>query len=116
MLYLFTNSSKILRYTIENVPDGTTIAAARFSLKTHPELASSSVIDLEITTTIGVSGQVTDTGADGTGQLEFYVGDTDVEGLSTGEWYHASVSVELDNGEIYTVPETIEGARIRPGT
>jgi hypothetical protein len=114
MLYLYKNSSKILSYTIENVPDGTEIAAARFVLRDDPARIESE-LSLFVTDTAGPDGAVLDTGADGTGRVEFYVGETDVDDLSTTEWYHVAVEITLDNDEVYVVPESVEGVRIRNG-
>lgn len=116
MIYLYQDGSKILRYTITDVPSGTTITGARFTLKADPEAAdSAALIDQSVTDSLGEFGQVVDTGADGEGAVEIYIDEDDLSALGLATWYHVALQITLDSGERYVVPESVESVRVRAG-
>lgn len=92
--------------TIPGLPDATTITKAWLMVKRRKSDADvDAVISKEITSVLSASiGQITDTGADGTGQLEFRINHTDSDNLTAGQAYYYAIKILLSTGR----PETIE--------
>jgi hypothetical protein len=90
--------------TITLVPSGTTITDAWFTLKEHPDDADSeAIINKQITPTDSPgTGQITDTGADGTGAVRFDLSDTDTALPEIGRDYYFDIQVKTAAGSIYT--------------
>lgn len=113
-LILTRGSSLSYDATVTSVPAGTTLAKAILMVK---ESFSDADEDALITKTIypgaTLSGQITDTGADGTGQLVFVIDNDDVDALDTGRLYISGVKVILDNDFAYDVDELTVPVRVR---
>lgn len=100
--------------TVTSVPAGTTLAKAVLMVKA--DLADADE-DALITKTIfpGATsdGQITDTGADGTGLLVFVIDNDDVDALDTGRLYISGVKVILSSDFAYDVDELTVPVRVR---
>ena len=113
-LVLTQGSSLSYDCTVSDVPDGTTIAKAILMVKARLDDEDE---DALITKTIfpGVTddGQITDTGADGTGLLRFILDNDDVDALDVGSLYVSGVKVVLDDDFAHDVDELTVPVRVR---
>lgn len=90
--------------TITSVPSGATLTDAWLTVKEHPDDAdSAAIIDKQITSAdVAGTGQITDTGADGTGAVRFDLKDTDTALLVPGRDYYWDIQVKTSAAAIYT--------------
>ena len=102
--------------TITSVPDGATLTDAWITVKEHPDDADASAIIQKAITSSDVpgTGQITDTGADGTGAVRFDLADTDTALIIPGRDYFWDIQVKTSGGAIYT--PTAGKIRTRQGT
>lgn len=95
-----------LTRTITAVPAGAVLAKAWLTVKRRRSDADADAIAaLEITSTVSASGQITDTGADTSGAVVFYLSDTQTGAMLSGRWYAFDLKVLTDGGALYT-PES----------
>lgn len=113
-LVLTRGSSLSYDCTVNDVPEGTTLAQATFMVKGSLDDADE---DALVTKTIfpGVTadGQITDTGADGTGLLRFILDNDDVDALEVGTLYISGVKVILSDDFAHDVDELTVPVRVR---
>jgi hypothetical protein len=97
--------------TLLGIPSGTTISKAYLTIKTTAtDVDASAIVQLSITSTSTASGQITDTGADGTGAVRFTLSNTQTLLLTPDTPYYFDVQTILSDGGIYTPCKgTIEG-------
>ena len=90
--------------TITSVPSSDTLATAWFTVKHKQSDADGAAIILKKITSSNVAGtgQITDTGADGTGALRFDLTDVDTAKLEEEIGYLFDVQVVTTAGAVYT--------------
>lgn len=90
--------------TITGVPSGATLSDAWFTVKSaDADADAEKIIQKAITPTdVPGTGEITDTGADGTGAVRFDLTDVDTALLEPGREYVYDVQVKTDGGAIYT--------------
>ncbi len=90
--------------TITNVPAGTTLAQAWFTVKEDDaDATAAKIIQKDITTAdVPGTGQITDDGADGTGAVRFDISDVDSALLEPGRDYAYDIQVRTAGNAIYT--------------
>jgi len=93
-----------VRRTITNIPTGQVLAQARFTVKLNEDdLDAAAIFQKSITSTLVASqGQITDTGANGTGVVSFFLQASDTVLMTPGSEYHYDIQVRLDNNRLYT--------------
>lgn len=91
--------------TITSVPDGTTLAKAWLYVKaTETDADGAAVIGKAITTSsVNGVGQITDTGADGTGEVFFQMTSAETAALVARRRYWYAVKVMLNTNKVATV-------------
>lgn len=91
--------------TVTGVPDSTTIDAGWLTVKlvaTDPDV--SAVFQKSITSVESAAqGHISDTGADGTGEVKFYLANTDTALLTGGVAYSYDIKIKLDTNRVYRV-------------
>lgn len=113
-LTLYKNSVKQIKITVPDVPSGLTMTKAYLMVKnTWTDSDGSAVVSLTITASPTASGQITDTGADGTGTLEFVIGTTALNAITDlSKTYYTAVKVILSNGSAYLLPNSLMPTKI----
>lgn len=113
-LSLYKNSVKQIKITVPDVPSGLTMTKAYLMVKnTWTDSDASAVVSLTITSSPTASGQITDTGADGTGTLEFVIGATALNAITDlTKTYYTAVKVILSNGSAYLLPNSLMPTKI----
>ena len=93
--------------TITGVPAGDTLAKAWLTVKRRQrDLDAAAIFQKEITPVdVPGTGEITDTGGDGTGAVRFDLADEDTLLLEPLRGYYYDIQVLTANGFIYT-PET----------
>jgi hypothetical protein len=116
MIYLYSQSTKLLVYRITDIPAGTTVAGAWWALKTSPDDPDEDAIVLvEIDTNSGAGGQITDTGSgDQDATAQFYVDLTGISDFDQSTYYYSAAKIRLSNGAVFVLPESVDTVRIRP--
>lgn len=99
--------------TVQNIPAGQLLATAYFTLKVAGTDADPGLFQKIITPTPGVPGQITDTGASGTGTIQFELADTDTILCVPEQSYYYDIQVVTDAGKKYTVE--VGTARFKQG-
>lgn len=113
-LVLTRGSSLSYDATVSEVPTGTTLAKAVLMVKADlADLDEDALVTKTIFPGATDDGQITDTGADGTGLLRFVLDNDDVDALSVGILYISGVKVILDNGFAHDVDELTVPVRVR---
>ena len=114
MIKLYKSSSKILKYALTLIPDGTEVVGAYYTVKSDASISDAEAeIFKSITNTPNDDGAIIDSGADdNTGYVEFYVSPTDAHNMETGRYYFGCVKVLLDNDEMYILEDSIESVRV----
>lgn len=98
--------------TVTSVPASTTITKAWFTVKAAGADADPGVFQKAITTSdVAGTGQITDSGADGTGALRFDLTKTNTALLTPGVEYLYDIQVLLSNGNIATIEQGVIIAR-----
>jgi hypothetical protein len=105
-LHLYKNSVKHIKITVPDVPDTLTITKAYLMVKNaYTDADASALVNLSITSSPTASGQITDTGGDGTATLDFVVGTSTLNAITdTTKTYYVAVKVILSNGSAYLLP------------
>lgn len=87
-----------------NIPSGSTLSKAWFTAKRAvTDLDVAAIIQKEITSTlVAGAGQITDTGADGTGRVEFEFTGAQTEVLIPGKYFY-DIQYMLSNSKRRTV-------------
>ncbi len=113
-LNLYKSSVKHIKITVPDVPDTLTITKAYLMVKNNwTDADGAAVVNLSITSSATASGQITDTGADGTGTIEFIFGATTLAGIVDFKRnYYTAVKVILSNGSAYLLPNSLMSTRI----
>ena len=97
---------KNLPFIVKDVPTSKTIVSAKFMIKTALSVADASAsVTKTITTSPDSNGAVSDTGADGTGQIDVYIQETDLNALTAGTAYYYALKVFLSDNEGYMLKE-----------
>lgn len=113
-LILTRGSSTSYDCTVNDVPDGVTLAKAIFMVKAAlTDVDESALITKEIFPGATDDGQILDTGADGIGLLRFVLDNDDVDAIATGTLYISGVKVILSNGYAHDVDELTVPVRVR---
>lgn len=113
-LILTRGSSLSYDATVTSVPAGTTLAKAVLMVKADfSDADEDALIAKTIFPGATSDGQITDTGADGTGLLVFLIDNDDVDALETGRLYISGVKVILSSGFAYDVDELTAPIRVR---
>lgn len=102
----FTTGNYIrLKWGVTGIPNGSNIVSAVFKVKASETAPDSQLILSKAITTVNVSGtgQITDSGSDGTGGLRFDITVADTNTLTAGTLYKYWVDVTLSTGEITTL-------------
>lgn len=100
--------------TITGVPSSATLVQAWLTVKNRiTDADAQAVFQVSIASAyVAGSGQITDTGADGTGEVRFEVTKANSLLLTPGKGYHFDVQVESSTGKIYTpYAGTMRGSR-----
>lgn len=116
-LNLYAQSTKLLRITVPDVPVGTMLEKAYLMIKSSwAEADESALVSLTITPGSSEDGQISNTGEDGTGVLEFLISVDALNGIepSTTKTFYTAVKVILDNGSAYLLPNALIPTRIHP--
>lgn len=87
--------------TVTNIPTGQVIESAVMEFRLF-EADETPFLTKTISTTATLSGQITDTGADGTGEVVFTLQDTDTDNFTPGVWHYYSIKIETDAGKNFT--------------
>ena len=96
--------SLIVQRTVRRIPSGLTIAKAYMTVKTNEaDVDGSALFQLSITSTSTSSGQITDTGADGTGTVRFTLSRTQTIALTPGTNYYFDIQIIASDGGLYTI-------------
>ena len=113
-LNLYQNSVKQIKVTVPDVPDTLTITKAYLMVKgSWTDLDASALVSLTITSSATASGQITDTGADGTGVLQFVIGTSSLSAITDlKKNYYTAIKVILSNGAAYLLPNSLMSTRI----
>lgn len=95
--------------SITNIPSGYLLDKAWFTVKTNPATdADPGIFQKAITTTnVTGTGQITDTGASGSGAIRFDLATADTILLTPGSAKTYDIQVRMSNGS-YTIIETVE--------
>jgi hypothetical protein len=113
-LNLYKSSVKVVKITVPDVPDSLTITKAYLMVKsnwTDPD--NNAVVNLSITGSATASGQITDSGADGTGTLQFTFGAATLNSITDFKrTYYTTVKVILSNGSAYLLPNSLMPTKI----
>ena len=89
--------------TIRGVPTGLTISKAYMTIKgTATDADASAVVQVSITSTLTSAGQITDTGADGTGAVRFTLTPAQTLLLTPEQAYAFDVQIVLSDSGLYT--------------
>lgn len=88
--------------TITDIGSGRTLAKAYLTVKASPTDADPGALQLAITTTLTGAGQITDTGASGTGTIAFTVSSSESASLGSGRAYLYDIRLIFDDGEPVT--------------
>lgn len=87
-----------------NIPAGRTLAKAWLTVKNLDTDADPGLVQKTITSVAGADGQITDTGADGTGALLFKLSATDTgTTLVAGKTYVFDIQAKFDDNTIATL-------------
>jgi hypothetical protein len=90
--------------TITSLPAGQTITKAWLTVKLLPADADPGIFQKDITSSYVVGkGQITDTGADGTGAVSFEVLAANTVLLNTANRYYYDIQIKLANGRVYAI-------------
>ena len=114
MIYLHEHNSKSLRYNIADIPDGATVAAAHYVLKTAQD-AQDEVLRIDVDLESAWEGSIENTPADHSAVVEFFVDLAGVSGLDADHYYAQQVQIVLSNSAKYMLPESLDFVRIRKG-
>ncbi len=90
--------------TVRGIPSTLTITKSWFTVKTNAtDVDASAVLQLSVTSTLTSSGQVTDTGSDGTGAVRFTVAPSQTLLLTPGFSYYFDIQILLSDSGLYTI-------------
>ena len=94
-----------IRRTINNIPAGRTLAEGWLTVKAAiADVDASATFQKVITSSdVAGTGQVEDTGADGSGIIRFDISATNTLAMTAGTVYYYDVQVRLDNSDIFTL-------------
>lgn len=94
-----------IRRTVNKIPSSRTIAEAWLTVKAAIADADGSATFQKIITTADVSGtgQIEDSGADGSGILRFDLTAANTTAMTAGTQYFYDISIRLDNNSILTL-------------
>lgn len=97
--------------TVRGIPSGVTISKSYFTVKTNQtDVDASAVLQLSVTSTLTSSGQVTDTGSDGTGAVRFTLSPANTLLLTPSTSYYFDIQLVLSDSGLYTISKgTIKG-------
>ena len=97
--------------TVRGIPSGVTISKGYITIKTNQtDVDASAVLQLSITSTLSASGQITDTGADGTGAVRFTLSPANTLLLTPGTSYFFDIELIMSDAGIFTISKgTIKG-------
>mgnify|MGYP001560372814 CR=1 FL=1 len=97
--------------TVRGVPSGVTISKSYLTIKTNQtDIDASAVLQLSVTSTLTSSGQVTDTGADGTGAVRFTLSPANTLLLTPSTSYYFDIELIMSDAGIFTISKgTIKG-------
>lgn len=111
----------MLRYTVTDIPDGVTMTKAWLYVKETPTTTDANAYKfLEITPgaseegQIDTPGEISDTGADGTGVLSFVFDNVGIGSVPTNKVVWMGVKVALDSGLVYEIPRSVRPLRVIP--
>jgi hypothetical protein len=106
-LYLRQGRDLKITRTIQNVPTSDTLATVWLTLKANlTDTDVGAAMSKSITSTLTAHGQITDTGADGTGGCFFLITETESAALSAREYFY-DISVETTAGGDYTLEQGV---------
>jgi hypothetical protein len=90
--------------TITGIPAGRTLTKAWLTVKRlAADVDGSALLQLVITSSLTSAGQITDTGADGTGTVVFQVSAAQSAALGFALTYQYDIQLKFDNAEIATL-------------
>ena len=94
-----------IRRTINNIPAGRTLAEGWLTVKAAiADVDASATFQKVITSSdVAGTGQIEDTGADGSGIIRFDISATNTLAMTAGTVYYYDVQVRLDNSDIFTL-------------
>jgi len=99
VLTLIQKSSCSYPIAVNNLPVGATIVKAYLSIKENESDPDSSALLMKtITSAVTSSGQITDAGTDGIGQLVFTIDNDDLDACALNTLYQSAVKVILSTG------------------
>lgn len=109
-LRLVRGNNKAYDYTVANIPSGLTLAKMWFTVKTSlSDTWANAKIKKVIDPAGSADGQITDTGADGTGLGRFLLLPADTRSLVAGKRYIFDVQIKTNDGQLDTIERgTIE--------
>jgi hypothetical protein len=113
-LSLYKYSTKQLRITVPDVPDTLTMTKAYLMIKNRwTDEDVDALVTLTITSSPIADGVISDTGADGTGTLEFVIAADSLEDITDlGKTYYTAIKVILSNGSAYLLPNSLMPTKI----
>ena len=89
--------------TITSISTGLTISKAWLTVKSNPSDAdASALVQAAITTSATSTGQITDTGADGTAGMYFILANTSTDDAEEDYGYSYDVQLKMSDGSLYT--------------
>jgi hypothetical protein len=102
MVELWKKADRTVVQALTGIPDGQTITKVHWMVKNALDDADAdALLTKTVTTVLGASGQVTDTGADGTGSASIRIADDDLDDLLLGKTYRIGIKVICSSGDAY---------------
>lgn len=94
-----------IRRTIDNIPAGRTLAEGWLTVKAAiADVDASATFQKVITSSdVAGTGQIEDTGADGSGIIRFDITAANTTGMTAGTVYYYDIQIRLDNSDVLTL-------------
>ena len=100
-----------IKRTITRIPAGVTISEAWLTVKSdYATVDASATFQKIITSSATASGQITDIGSDGMGEVVFEISATNTLAMSADFDYYYDIQILLSNGSIRTIERGITSA------